>query len=180
MKLEIVKGIREDVYVEYKEMILSFDKKLRQDPTLVALLLAVLLFRPDRPNIQHRTTLMYIQKIYCYLLKKYIFLHISKDNLPIYEKLMQNLEKLRALHARILHIYLELNSANIPPLLVELFEFGCWLANCAKLSYFLSVFNQFFIQIISNCFIQKYSEVFSKYFSGCFQGIYRNISKHVL
>lgn len=125
VKLEILKGIREDIYTEHKEMILSFKKELRQDSTLVSLLMAVLLFQPDRPNIQHRTAMKYVHSIYRYLLKRYIYINFSKDNIPIYEKLMQSLEKLRALNAHFLRVYLELNSAIFTPLLVEVFDFGC-------------------------------------------------------
>lgn len=125
MKLEVLKGIREELYVEHKEMILSFEKRLRQDSTLVSLLMAILLFEPNRPNIQHRTTMKYCQTIYRYLIKRYIYINFDKNNLPIFDKLMQNLQKLRALNAHFLRIYLELNSAIFTPLLVEVFDFGC-------------------------------------------------------
>ena len=125
VKLEILKGIREDIYREHKEMILSFKKELRQDSTLVSLLMANLLFQPDRPNIQHRTAMKYVQSIYRYLIKRYIYINFSKDNVPIYESLLQNLTKLRALNEKYIHTYLELNAEILGPLLIEVFDFGC-------------------------------------------------------
>ena len=106
-------------------MILSFKKEIRQDSTLNAILLAVLLFQPDRPNIQHRTTMKYIQTIYRYLLKRYIFINFSKDNQPIYDDILHGLTRLRTLNEKYIRTYLELNADIIGPLLMEVFDFGC-------------------------------------------------------
>lgn len=105
-------------------MILSFKKELRSDATLVSILMIILLFQPDRPNIQHRTTMKYVQTIYRYVLKRYIYVNFSKDNMPIYNSLLQNLVKLRSLNEKYIKAYLDLNADILGPLLMEVFDFG--------------------------------------------------------
>lgn len=106
-------------------MILSFTKEIRLDSTLNTILIGILLFQPDRPNLQHRTSVKYIQTIYRYLLKRYIYINFSKDNLPIFENILQSLSKLRTLNEKYIRTYLELNADIIGPLLMEVFDFGC-------------------------------------------------------
>ncbi|KAL7636849.1 UNVERIFIED_CONTAM: hypothetical protein RMT77_012607 [Armadillidium vulgare] len=123
IKLKVLKAASGNVYEEHKRFILSFNSEWRQDARIMALLAAVALFTPERPNVIHPQAVRHEQSSYLYLLKRYMECKyggcLGKTN---YLKLLEIISNLHTLNEEHVKVFLEVNPQEVEPLLIEIFD----------------------------------------------------------
>ncbi|VDD84879.1 unnamed protein product [Enterobius vermicularis] len=125
IKLDILKRAKENQhYEEHKKFLQTFNERWRQNENVMLLLSAIVLFRPDRPNVRDFQTVSRNQQQYYSLLKRYLQLQCSSDveAEQAYDMLLRKLIDLHQLSQGVMRIYYDLNVNEMDPLLLELFD----------------------------------------------------------
>ena len=117
IQLDILRLIwSEDVF----EKTISFLKsmcELKLDEATLILFVPLILFSPDRRNIQETAKILDIQSKYALLLKKYMLWKYGhkQETIVLYDKLLLKLIELRTLHEMHSSILLEADPAHLDP-----------------------------------------------------------------
>ncbi|CAG2180790.1 unnamed protein product, partial [Oppiella nova] len=79
LKLDLLKPIKRDCYTHFRTFLQKFGSEWDSDPFIIDLLMPIILFNPDRPNIIHKELVKVQQQIYMYLLQRYLRLRYSSE-----------------------------------------------------------------------------------------------------
>ncbi|CAG2099950.1 unnamed protein product, partial [Medioppia subpectinata] len=79
LPLDVFKGSKSNIYDVFETFFDKFLPQLDNDVILLDLLTAILLFNPNRPNLTHKQTIIFHQKSYIYLLKRYFLLKYRSE-----------------------------------------------------------------------------------------------------
>ncbi|CAG2173097.1 unnamed protein product [Oppiella nova] len=79
LKLDLLKPVKRDCYTHFRTFLQKFGSEWDSDPFIIDLLMPIILFNPDRPNIIHRELVKVQQQIYMYLLQRYLRLRYSSE-----------------------------------------------------------------------------------------------------
>ncbi|CAG2100003.1 unnamed protein product [Medioppia subpectinata] len=79
MRADILKSIRNDVYMIYIDYFTSICHELDSDPIILDLLTAIVLFNPDRQYLIHKEAVKQEQNLYIYLLQRYLRLKYKSE-----------------------------------------------------------------------------------------------------
>ncbi|XP_025017423.1 nuclear hormone receptor HR96 [Tetranychus urticae] len=113
-----------DLYNAHREFIKNFNPRWRQDHYVNLLLVAIVLFTPERANLRHPNTVRLEQYSYIYLLRRYLETRCNSvcEAHADHYQLMMKLEDLRELNENHIRIYLEAGTEAIGPLLIEILD----------------------------------------------------------
>jgi hypothetical protein len=117
IQLDILRLIwSEDVFEKTIGFLKSMSE-LKTDEATLILFLPLILFSPDRRNLQQRSIVSNIQAKYCLLLKKYMLWKYghTAETLRLYEKLLLKLVELRTLHEMHSSILLDADPSQLDP-----------------------------------------------------------------
>ncbi|CAG2180794.1 unnamed protein product [Oppiella nova] len=96
VNVELMRYFRRNVNHWFKIFFHSICPQLDNDPIVLNLLTAIILFTPNRPNLIHHEAVILQQQIYTYLLKRYLLLRYGRDS-ESEDKLRKLLDTLPAL-----------------------------------------------------------------------------------
>ncbi|VDK44069.1 unnamed protein product, partial [Anisakis simplex] len=124
IKLDVLKRSKESHhYEEHKRFLTTFSEKWRRNECVMLLLCAITLFCPDRCNLKNQDSIRSKQLEYYQLLKTYLNLLCSPiEAQQTYDMLLRKLIDLHQLNQSLLRIYYGLNTKEVDPLLLELFD----------------------------------------------------------
>uniref|UniRef100_A0A0N5AWB0 Nuclear receptor domain-containing protein n=1 Tax=Syphacia muris TaxID=451379 RepID=A0A0N5AWB0_9BILA len=125
IKLDVLKGAKQNQhYEEHKKFLMTFDERWRKNENVILLLSAIVLFRPDRPNIRDYNTILSNQQEYYSLFRHYLRLQCSNDieAQQAYDLLLRKLIDLHQLSQSMMQVIYQLNVNEMDPLLLELFD----------------------------------------------------------
>uniref|UniRef100_A0A8D8D545 Nuclear hormone receptor HR96 n=2 Tax=Culex pipiens TaxID=7175 RepID=A0A8D8D545_CULPI len=123
LRADVLKLAKGNVYQEHERFIRTFDKKWRSDENIILIMCAITLFSPDRPKTVHSDVIKLEQNSYYYLLRRYLeSIYPGCEARSIFLKLMQKISELHRLNDEIISVYLDVNPAQIEPLLREIFD----------------------------------------------------------
>ncbi|XP_065095896.1 nuclear hormone receptor HR96 [Ochlerotatus camptorhynchus] len=123
IRADVLKLAKGNVYQEHEEFIRTFDKKWRSDENIILIMCAITLFSPDRPKTVHSDVIKLEQNSYYYLLRRYLeSIYPGCEARSIFLKLMQKISELHRLNDEIISVYLDVNPAQVEPLLREIFD----------------------------------------------------------
>ncbi|XP_055542575.1 nuclear hormone receptor HR96 [Wyeomyia smithii] len=123
IRADILKLAKGNVYQEHERFIRTFDKKWRSDENIILIMCAITLFTPDRPKTVHSDVIKLEQNSYYYLLRRYLeSIYPGCEARSIFLKLMQKISELHRLNDEIISVYLDVNPAQVEPLLREIFD----------------------------------------------------------
>lgn len=144
LKADILKLARGPVYEEHERFILTFEPKWRQDENIILIMCAIILFTPDRPKTIHsdvikleqvrggfvsseqgslRLTFILFQNSYYYLLRRYLeSVYPGCEAKSTFMRLIQKVHELRKFNEAVISVYLDVNPAEVEPLLREIFD----------------------------------------------------------
>lgn len=123
IRTDVLKLAKGNVYQEHEEFIRTFDKKWRSDENIILIMCAITLFSPDRPKTVHSDVIKLEQNSYYYLLRRYLeSIYPGCEARSIFLKLMQKISELHRLNNEIISVYLDVNPAQVEPLLREIFD----------------------------------------------------------
>ncbi|CAG2111037.1 unnamed protein product [Medioppia subpectinata] len=80
LHLDLLKNERNNVYEAYKTFLTKFIPAVDNDPLIMNLFTAILLFNPNRPNLRHKQLVKLQQKSYLHLLQRYFLLKYRSDS----------------------------------------------------------------------------------------------------
>ncbi|CAG2121120.1 unnamed protein product, partial [Medioppia subpectinata] len=80
VKLDILKESPLDVYTVCKQFLVKAKRDCESDSIIFDLLTAIVLFDPKRPNLVNRDVVKFQQKIYLYLLRRYLALRYQPES----------------------------------------------------------------------------------------------------
>ncbi|XP_053681744.1 nuclear hormone receptor HR96 [Sabethes cyaneus] len=123
IRADVLKLAKGNVYQEHERFIRTFDKKWRSDENIILIMCAITLFTPDRPKTVHSDVIKLEQNSYYYLLRRYLeSIYPGCEARSIFLKLMQKISELHRLNDEIISVYLDVNPAQVEPLLREIFD----------------------------------------------------------
>lgn len=123
IRADVLKLAKGNVYQEHERFIRTFDKKWRSDENIILIMCAITLFSPDRPKTVHSDVIKLEQNSYYYLLRRYLeSIYPGCEARSIFLKLMQKISELHRLNDEIISVYLDVNPAQVEPLLREIFD----------------------------------------------------------
>ncbi|XP_062561672.1 nuclear hormone receptor HR96 [Armigeres subalbatus] len=123
IRADVLKLAKGNVYQEHEQFIRTFDKKWRSDENIILIMCAITLFSPDRPKTVHSDVIKLEQNSYYYLLRRYLeSMYPGCEARSIFLKLMQKISELHRLNDEIISVYLDVNPAQVEPLLREIFD----------------------------------------------------------
>ncbi|XP_025018141.1 nuclear hormone receptor HR96-like [Tetranychus urticae] len=124
LKLTIFRQASEKLYEAHRQFIRTFNQRWRTDHKVNLLLVAIVLFNPDRPNLLHPATVRLEHYTYIYLLRRY--LETKSDSLcqarTDHYNLMMKIEDLRELHDKTVRLYSDAGPEVVGPLLIEILD----------------------------------------------------------
>ncbi|XP_053203607.1 nuclear hormone receptor HR96-like isoform X2 [Panonychus citri] len=124
VKLTVFRQASEKLYQAHRQFIRTFNQRWRTDHKVNLLLVAIVLFNPDRPNLLHPATVRLEHYTYIYLLRRY--LETKSDSLcqarSDHYHLMMKIEDLRELHEKTLRLYSDAGPEVVGPLLIEILD----------------------------------------------------------
>lgn len=101
----------------------TFEPKWRTDENIVLIMCAIVLFTPDRPRIVHQDVIKLEQNSYYYLLRRYLeSIYAGCEAKSTFLKLIQKISELRKVCEEVINVYLDVNPADVEPLLIEIFD----------------------------------------------------------
>ncbi|XP_058813101.1 nuclear hormone receptor HR96 [Topomyia yanbarensis] len=123
IRADVLKLAKGNVYQEHERFIRTFDKKWRSDENIILIMCAITLFSPNRPKTVHSDVIKLEQNSYYYLLRRYLeSIYPGCEARSIFLKLMQKISELHRLSDEIISVYLDVNPAQVEPLLREIFD----------------------------------------------------------
>ncbi|XP_058464455.1 nuclear hormone receptor HR96 [Malaya genurostris] len=123
IRADVLKLAKGNVYQEHERFIRTFEKKWRSDENIILIMCAITLFSPDRPKTVHSDVIKLEQNSYYYLLRRYLeSIYPGCEARSIFLKLMQKISELHRLNDEIISVYLDVNPAQVEPLLREIFD----------------------------------------------------------
>ncbi|XP_058119034.1 nuclear hormone receptor HR96 [Anopheles coustani] len=123
IRADVLKLAKGNVYQEHERFIRTFDKKWRSDENIILIMCAITLFTPDRPKTIHSDVIKLEQNSYYYLLRRYLeSIYPGCEARSVFLKLMQKISELHRLNDEIISVYLNVNPAEVEPLLREIFD----------------------------------------------------------
>lgn len=123
IRADVLKLAKGNVYQEHEQFIRTFDKKWRSDENIILIMCAITLFSPDRPKTVHSDVIKLEQNSYYYLLRRYLeSIYPGCEARSIFLKLIQKISELHRLNDEIISVYLDVNPAQVEPLLREIFD----------------------------------------------------------
>lgn len=113
-------------YEEIRTFIHSFALELRKDEPLLLILGAIALFNPDRPQVEHRGRIRAQQSLYFFLLHSYLRArypsHTAEETESLYQEMAMKVQQVQLLNERHITMFLDLDPAQVEPLLIEIFD----------------------------------------------------------
>ncbi|XP_055596149.1 nuclear hormone receptor HR96-like [Uranotaenia lowii] len=123
IRADVLKLAKGNVYQEHERFIRTFDQKWRSDENIILIMCAITLFSPDRPKTVHSDVIKLEQNSYYYLLRRYLeSIYVGCEARSVFLKLMQKISELHRLNDEIISVYLDVNPAQVEPLLREIFD----------------------------------------------------------
>ncbi|XP_029730189.2 nuclear hormone receptor HR96 [Aedes albopictus] len=123
IRADVLKLAKGNVYQEHEQFIRTFDKKWRSDENIILIMCAITLFSPDRPKTVHSDVIKLEQNSYYYLLRRYLeSIYPGCEARSIFLQLIQKISELHRLNDEIISVYLDVNPAQVEPLLREIFD----------------------------------------------------------
>ncbi|XP_055626437.1 nuclear hormone receptor HR96 [Toxorhynchites rutilus septentrionalis] len=123
IRADVLKLAKGNVYQEHERFIRTFDKRWRSDENIILIMCAITLFSPDRPKTIHSDVIKLEQNSYYYLLRRYLeSIYSGCEARSVFLKLMQKISELHRLNDEIISVYLNVNPAQVEPLLREIFD----------------------------------------------------------
>jgi len=123
IKLEVLKGVKGNVYEEHKKYVESFPATWRTSEPIMLILGAITLFNPNRPNIVHKELIKLEQQFYYELLKNYLStIYDVKEAETAHSGLIERLGTLHRVNEYAASIFLDINPRDVEPLLIEIFD----------------------------------------------------------
>lgn len=123
LNVDVLKLAKGNVYQEHERFMKTFDPKWRTDENIVLIMCAIVLFTPDRPRIVHQDVVKLEQNSYYYLLRRYLeSIFAGCEAKSTFLKLIQKISELRKVCEEVINVYLDVNPADVEPLLIEIFD----------------------------------------------------------
>lgn len=148
LKADILKLARGSVYEEHQRFILTFEPKWRQDENIILIMCAIILFTHDRPKTIHSDVIkleqvrereeiwwnrrsegynlsfiLFSQNSYYYLLRRYLeSVYSGCEAKSTFMRLIKKVHELRKFNEAVISVYLDVNPAEVEPLLIEIFD----------------------------------------------------------
>ncbi|KAK2706189.1 nuclear hormone receptor HR96-like [Artemia franciscana] len=123
IKMDILKQAGHNIYEAFQNFITSFAPEWRSDDNITLIMAAICLFCSDRPHVIHKEPVKLAQASYYRLLRRYLESVIGGcEAKSAYLKLIQKIMELRALSKIIVDVYIDADTAEIAPLLIEIFD----------------------------------------------------------
>ncbi|CAG2111892.1 unnamed protein product, partial [Medioppia subpectinata] len=79
LKLDLLKSVKRDCYSYFRTFLHKFGSEWDSDPFIIDLLMPIILFNPERPNIIDKEYIKVQQQIYMYLLQRYLRLKYPSE-----------------------------------------------------------------------------------------------------
>ncbi|VDM78357.1 unnamed protein product [Strongylus vulgaris] len=124
VKIDVLKSTKETQhYEEHKRFLTEFNEQIRTNECVMLLLMALVIFRPDRPNLLDKDRVRAIQNTYYGVLRRVLECeYAANEALIVYEMLVRKLEELKHLKEGLVRIYYGFDSRQLDPLIKELFD----------------------------------------------------------
>ncbi|EYC21041.1 hypothetical protein Y032_0020g197 [Ancylostoma ceylanicum] len=124
VKLDVLKSTKETQhYEEHKRFLTEFNEQIRTNECVMLLLMALVIFRPDRHNLRDKERVRAIQNTYYGVLRRVLECeYAANEALTVYEMLVRKLEELKHLKEGLVRIYYGFDSRQLDPLIKELFD----------------------------------------------------------
>ncbi|PIO62298.1 hypothetical protein TELCIR_16153 [Teladorsagia circumcincta] len=124
VKLDVLKSVTEaQHYEEHKRFLTEFHQQIRANECVMLLLMAIVIFRPDRPNLRDTHRIRDIQYTYYGVLRRVVECeYTGGEAAQVYEALVRKLEELKHLKEGLVRIYYGFDSRQLDPLIKELFD----------------------------------------------------------
>ncbi|CAG2172654.1 unnamed protein product [Oppiella nova] len=124
LRLDIFKLVQGNLYEAHRQFLWSMSEQYNSDINIIDLLIAIILFNPNQPNLVHKDMVKVQQQMYMYLLRRYLELkHSSKTESEIrFVKLMNNLQELYAVNRIHVDKFLESGPKEAGPLVEEIYD----------------------------------------------------------
>ncbi|CAJ0590675.1 unnamed protein product [Cylicocyclus nassatus] len=124
VKLDVLKSTKETQhYEEHKRFLIGFNEQIRRNECVMLLLMALVIFRPDRANLIDKARVRAIQNMYYGVLRRVLECeYAASEALIVYEMLVRKLEELKHLKEGLVRIYYGFDSRQLDPLIKELFD----------------------------------------------------------
>ncbi|CAG2100130.1 unnamed protein product [Medioppia subpectinata] len=125
LSLDLFKGFKTNTYSVLKKYLLRVVNELDHDHLILNLLVPILFFNPERPNIIHKEVVVLQQQLYVYLLQRYLRLKYGSES-DVRNKflrilnLMQDVQALDKLHKQ--NMITTVSPNNFGPLLKEILD----------------------------------------------------------
>jgi len=121
--LEVLKGVKGNVYEEHKKYMQSFPAAWRNSEPIMLILGAITLFTPNRQNVVHAELIKLEQQFYYELLKSFLTtIYDIHEAESTYSILVDRLETLHKVNEYAASIFLDINPRDVEPLLIEIFD----------------------------------------------------------
>ncbi|XP_054155034.1 nuclear hormone receptor family member nhr-8-like [Oppia nitens] len=122
LKLDAFKDMTVDIYHPLKHYLFQMVKDLRTDPMVLYLLMPIVLFNPDRPNLIEKDIISYHRNVYLYLLRKYLYIKYGSESEAnrIYSRILNLLPEIRVLNELQKQMYKTMTTVDRSPLLKEI------------------------------------------------------------
>jgi len=125
LSLDVLKGVKGNVYEEHKKYLHSFRDEWRTCDAVMLCLGAITLFNPDRPNIVHVEAVRMEQELYIDLMKRYLNMMYGTLTMASEEAFQELLKRVKAvgrLNDYAATIFVDVNPRDVEPLLIEIFD----------------------------------------------------------
>ncbi|KAK6746975.1 hypothetical protein RB195_000306 [Necator americanus] len=124
VKLDVLKSTKETQhYEEHKRFLTEFNEQIRTNECVMLLLMALVIFRPDRQNLREKERVRAIQNTYYGVLRRILECeYAGNEAFLVYEMLVRKLEELKHLKEGLVRIYYGFDSRQLDPLIKELFD----------------------------------------------------------
>lgn len=124
VKLDVLKSANESQhYEEHKRFLTEFNQHIKANECVMLLLMAIVIFRPDRHNLRDTGRIRDIQYMYYGVLRRVLECeYATGDAAQLYESLVRKLEELKHLKEGLVRIFYGFDSRQLNPLIKELFD----------------------------------------------------------
>nr|AQN67832.1 hormone receptor 96 [Leptinotarsa decemlineata] len=123
VNVDILKLAKGNIYQEHEHFIKTFLPKWRSDENIILIMCAIILFTPERPKVVHQDVVKLEQNSYFYLLKRYLeSIYPGCEAKSSFLKLIQQLRNLHTVSEELVNVYLNVDTAQVEPLLIEIFD----------------------------------------------------------
>ncbi|KAJ1357414.1 hypothetical protein KIN20_015557 [Parelaphostrongylus tenuis] len=124
VKIDVLKSGNETKhYEEHKRFLTEFNYQIQRNECIMLLLMAIVIFRPETPNLQAKQRIQEVQNMYYGVLRRVLECEYSVGEArQVYEMLVKKLEELKHLKEGLVQIYYGFDSRLLDPLIKELFD----------------------------------------------------------